>query len=85
MFYLIIYKIFGFNPFPFRFVCFALLLINLYLAYRFIESLSNSRATGFLAALLLCYHAWFVDLYYSTGTVYDLLCFLFYFSSFITT
>jgi hypothetical protein len=83
LFYLTLYNIFGFNPFPFRIVCFILLLANLYLAYRFIVRLSSSRATGVLAALLLCYHAWFVDLYYSSGTVYDLLCFFFYYSAFI--
>jgi hypothetical protein len=83
LFYLTLYNIFGLNPFPFRIVCFALLLVNLFLAYRFVVRLSASRATGVLAALLLCYHAWFVDLYYSSGTVYDLLCFLFYFSAFI--
>ena len=83
LFYLTIYETFGFHPFPFRLLCFVLLLVNLYLAYRFIVRLSGSRATGALAALLLCYHAWFVDLYYSSGTVYDLLCFLFYFSAFI--
>jgi hypothetical protein len=82
LFYLTLYNIFDFNPVPFRFVCFVLLLANQYLAYRFIVRLSGSRATGVLAALLLCYHAWFVDLYYSSGTVFDLLCFLFYFSAF---
>lgn len=83
VFYLAIYNIFGFNPFPFRFFCFSLLLINLYVAYRFIVRISGSRATGVFAALLLCYHAWFVDLYYSSGTIYDLLCFFFYFSAFV--
>jgi hypothetical protein len=83
LFYLGIYNLFGFNPFPFRFVCFAFLLINLYIGYRFIMRLSGSKTTGVLAALLLCYHAWFVDLYYSSGTVYDLLCFFFYFSAFV--
>ncbi len=83
LFYLVIYKFFGFDPFPFRFVCFVLLVANLYLAYRFAVRLSGSWATGILASLLLCYHAWFVDLYYSSGTVFDLLCFFFYFSAFI--
>lgn len=83
LFYLLIYNLFGFNPFPFRLACFILLLVNLYVAYRFVVRLSGSRATGVLASLLLCYHAWFVDLYYNTGTVYDLLCFFFYFSAFV--
>jgi hypothetical protein len=82
LFYLTLYCLFGFNPLPFRVVCFALLLANLFLAYRWIVRLSASQTTGILASLLLCYHAWFVDLYYSSGTVYDLLCYFFYFAAF---
>jgi hypothetical protein len=37
---------------------------------------------AFLALLLAVYHAWFIDLYYSTGTVYDLLCYSFYLGAF---
>src|SRR5262249_12378340 len=38
---------------------------------------------AFLATLLASYHAWFVDLYRNTGTVYDLLCYAFYLSAFM--
>jgi hypothetical protein len=37
---------------------------------------------AYLATFLAAYHAWFIDLYYSSGTVYDLLCFAFYFAAF---
>lgn len=83
VFYLSLYKLFGFNPLPFRLACFSLLIANLLLAYRFVVTLSASRETALLAALLLSYHAWFVDLYYSSGTIYELLCFFFYFAAFL--
>ncbi len=52
--------------------------INLFLLFRFCQLLSKSVGVALIATLLVSYHAWFVDLYYSSGTVYDLLCFAFY-------
>jgi hypothetical protein len=78
LFYASIYSLFGFHPFPFRLVCFGLLGVNLLLLFRFCQLLSKSLEVALLATLLVSYHAWFVDLYYSSGTVYDLLCFAFY-------
>jgi hypothetical protein len=63
---------------PFRVVCFALLLANLGLMYRFCLRLTESPEAALLATLLMSYHAWLVNLYYSTGTLYELLCFGFY-------
>lgn len=83
LFYVVIYRLFGFDPLPFRVVCFFLLGFNLILLYEFCRLLSGSSEVATLAALLAGYHAWFVDLYYSSGTVYDLLCFAFYFSAFV--
>ncbi len=82
IFYASIYHLFGFHPFPFRLGCFALIVLNLVLLYRVCARLSGSREAGLLAALLDGYHAWFVDLYFSTGTVYELLCFGFYVGAF---
>ncbi|MBI2820555.1 MAG: hypothetical protein HYX73_11295, partial [Acidobacteria bacterium] len=45
------------------------------------KTLSRSTEVATLATLLVTYHAWFVDLYYSSGTVYELLCFFFYFTA----
>ncbi len=83
LFYSVLYRLFGFDPLPFRIACFVLLAVNLFLLYHFCRILSRSREVGFLALLTASYHAWFVDLYYSTGTVYDLLCFAFYFGAFL--
>jgi hypothetical protein len=82
VFYVGLYRTFGFHPLPFRIACFGVLAINLGLLGRFGFRLSGSREVAFLAILLAAYHAWFVDLYYSTGTVYDLLSYCFYLGAF---
>ena len=82
LFYVALYNWFGFDPLPFRVACFGLLALNLGLLWRFTLRLSGSREVAFLALLIAGYHAWFVDLYYSTGTVYDLLCYSFYLGAF---
>jgi hypothetical protein len=82
LFYVLLYRWFGLDPLPFRLACFGLLALNLGLLGRFTLRLSESREVAFLALLLAGYHAWFVDLYYSTGTVYDLLCYSFYLGAF---
>lgn len=82
LFYVVLYNWFGFDPLPFRVACFALLALNLGLLWRFTLRLSGTREVAFLALLIAAYHAWFVDLYYSTGTIYDLLCYSFYLGAF---
>ena len=83
LFYTSFYYGFGFDPLPLRMGCFTLLGVNLVLLFRFGRLLSQSSEVALLATLLFSYHAWFVDLYYSSGTIYDLLCFTFYFAAFI--
>jgi len=80
--YVAIYRLAGFHPMPFRIVCFALLLVNLWLMYRVCLRLTERREIALLATSLVTYHAWLVNLYYSTGTIYELLCFGFYFAAF---
>ena len=82
LFYVALYHFVGFDPLPFRLACFALLGINLVLLGRFTLLVSGSREVAFLALLLAGYHARLIDLYYSTGTVYELLCYAFYFAAF---
>ena len=76
-FYVPLYYCFGINPLPFRIACFLILAVNLGLLFVFCRRLSGSRETALLATFLASYHAWFVDLYYSAGTIYDLLCYSF--------
>ena len=80
--YRAMFAVFGLHPLGYRLVCFALLLANLALLYRFCRSLSGSREVAALACLLGAYHAHLADLYYSTGTIYDLLCCLFFLLAF---
>ena len=81
LFYRALFTAFGLHPLPYRMACFAILSANLALLYVFCLKLSGSREVAALACLLGAYHAHLADLYYSTGTVYDLLCFLFYFGA----
>lgn len=80
--YVALYGCFGFEPLPFRVACFVLLALNLGLLWQFTLRLSDSREVAFLALLIAGYHAWFIDLYCSTGTIYDLLCYFFYLGAF---
>jgi hypothetical protein len=79
--YRVIFAGFGLNPLPYRVVCFLLLGGNLALLYSVARRLSESPFVGALACLLGAYHAHLADLYYSTGTIYDLLCFTFYWAA----
>jgi len=81
LFYRILFTAFGLNPLPYRIACFAILSANLTLLYILCLRLSGSREVAALACLLGAYHAHLADLYYSTGAVFDLLCFLFYFGA----
>jgi hypothetical protein len=78
LFYRSLFDLFGFNPLPFRVACFAILFVNLGLLYALARRLTSSREIALLTVLLGCYHRHFADLYYNTGTIYDLLCFTFY-------
>ena len=83
IFYRALYAVAGFNPLPFRIACYLLMVVNLYLCYSLAKRLTGSREMGLLATLIACYHARFADLYYSTGAVYDLLCFTFFYGVFL--
>jgi hypothetical protein len=71
--YCALFALFGLNPLPFRIVCYLLLAGNLALLYCLCRRLAGSREVAVLACLLGAYHAHLADLYYSTGTLYDLM------------
>jgi hypothetical protein len=77
--YRLLFEMAGFNPLPFRIGCFALLLLNLYLAYRTAAAIGGIE-TAVLTVLFSCYNAG-SDLYHDTGIIYDILCFTFYFAA----
>jgi hypothetical protein len=83
LFYRPLYALFGLNPLPYRIGCFALLLVNLVLVYIFCARLAKSREVAVLACALGAYHAHLGDLYYNSGTIYDLICCCLFYLSFI--
>ncbi|MDR3703647.1 MAG: hypothetical protein P4L56_28625 [Candidatus Sulfopaludibacter sp.] len=78
LFYRALYAAVGFHPLPFRCACFALLIVNLLLAYRLLRFLSGSTEAALLGTLVFSYHAEMYGLYFNTGTIYDILCFTFF-------
>ena len=78
LFYGPFYDLFGFHPLPFRIAAYLLLILNIVLAYRFAKALGASREACALSTLLFSYNGSMQDLYYNTGTIYDLLCFPLY-------
>ena len=77
--YRLLFDMAGFHPLPFRIACFALLFLNLYLAYRTAAAVASKEA-AMLTLLFACYNSG-VDLYHDAGIIYDILCFTFYFSA----
>ena len=78
LFYRPLYYFFGFNYLPYRIAVYLFLTLNIGLAYLFARTLDASREAAALSTLLFCYNPSLIDLYYSTGTVYDVLCFPLY-------
>jgi hypothetical protein len=74
-----LFAMFGLNPLPYRVFCFSLMLANTGLLFVLCLGLTGKREVGVLACLIGAYHAHLADLYYSSGTAYDLLCYLFTF------
>src|SRR5580704_18545356 len=56
IFYLTMYRLAGFNPFPFRAVCLCLMLANVLLAFAVLLRLSGSIDTAFVGTLLAAHH-----------------------------
>jgi hypothetical protein len=74
-----LYAIFGLNPLPLYLVFYAVMLVNLLMAYLVLSRIAVSREVGAIATLLFSFHGKFDYLYYNAGSLYDVFCFLFYF------
>ena len=81
LFYRPMYRLFGFDPYPYRVAAYLFLVFNIILAHRFARTVGATREAAALSTLLFCYNASMIDLYYSTGTIYDLLCFPLFFGA----
>ena len=84
IFYRSVFALAGFQPVVFHLICFALLLLNMYLVFRIAVALAGSHEIALLTTLIFAYHPNLSDLYFSVGTIYDILCFTFYCLAFLT-
>jgi hypothetical protein len=78
IFYRVSWHLFGLNPLPYRIACFLFLLAGLGLAWRLIRRHAESWPASVAGMLVMAFHPAMVDLYFNSGTVYDLLAAIFY-------
>lgn len=64
----------GFHPLPFRVVFFLFLILNIGLALIWFQQLTQSTLAAASGALFFAFHPTLANLYYSDGTIYDVLC-----------
>ncbi len=81
--YRVFFSLFGFNLFPIRLFLFLALAGNIFLTYKLCLLLTGFGEASLFAALIGSYHMKFGLLYYNTGTIYDIFCFLLYFSALV--
>jgi hypothetical protein len=74
LFYIPIYHFAGLNPVPYQAVLLAILLANVYFAYRLVVLLGAGEVAAGLVALVCCYHGGLANLYYNAAFVYDAMC-----------
>jgi hypothetical protein len=77
LFYRVIYDASGWNPLPWRYSLFALLLGNAFLLGHVARRLSGSIAAGLAATVLAAFHPHWIYLYLNTGTVFEILAYTF--------
>ncbi len=80
LFYRSMFSLAGLDPRPFHWVCFAFLVINLALLFLLAKTLTNSNEIALLATLIGCFHSRMDVLYFTASTIYDILCYTFYFT-----
>jgi hypothetical protein len=62
------------DPVPYQAVLLAVLLLNVYFAYRLMRLLGAGEWAAALVALICCYHGGVANLYYNAAFVYDAMC-----------
>lgn len=72
--YLAVYHSCGLNPAGFRVLCVGLLLMNGLLVYALCLRIRGRPDGSSMAVLLSCFHIGMADLYYNSGTLYDIAC-----------
>lgn len=78
LFYRTVYDAFGLTPLPFRIAAYALMMLNIWLLFRLVRTLTGSSEIALLAALIGSFHKRLFGLYVNGGTIYDILSFTFF-------
>ncbi|HYP05466.1 MAG TPA: hypothetical protein VER03_04455 [Bryobacteraceae bacterium] len=78
LFYRTTLHVWGYDPLPFRIICYILLWLNLPVAYLAARRLSGSREIALTAVLLHCVHGSYFPMYFGSGSCYDVFSFFFY-------
>lgn len=73
-----LYSLFGLDITPFRVTCLALILVNGWLLYRVAGEVLQDRYAAAAATALGSVHPALWLIYYSNGTLFDILCYVFY-------
>ena len=81
LYYLPVFHIFGFNPWPCTVVRLALLLLDSLLLVRLATRLTGSIPAATLAVIAVTYHPDLASLTHKGSFIYDVLCAAFYFSA----
>jgi hypothetical protein len=79
--YRTLYALAGLHPRPFRVVSYCIMALNIFMMYCFTRRLTGSAEMAFLSAFIVSFHRRTEDLYRNNGTLYDILCFLFTYST----
>lgn len=80
-YYLPLFHLFGFNPWPYTVVRLALLLLVSLLLVRLAKRLTGSLPAATLAVMVVAYHPELVSLTHNGSFIYDILCAGFYFGA----
>ena len=81
LFYVTLFDRFGFDPVPFRLVCYAALWFNIFLMFTVARYLTQRYEAALLVTFLHCHRSEYFSFYYGSGYCYDIFAFTFYFSA----
>jgi len=82
LFYRSIYDLWGFHPLPFHIVAMVLLSVDFALLALVVWQLTGSRWGALIALLLVGINPSFGAAYFDTGTIYDVLAYMFFWGAF---
>jgi hypothetical protein len=77
LYYLSGFRLFEFNPLPYRIVALVLVVINGYVSCLLAEQLTKSRQIGFLTGMLACAHGAMATIFFADDVIYDILAYFF--------